>query len=42
MPRGYGTNSQGNSYSTPGGTNSSSGSSYHCKYNLLNGILIEC
>lgn len=27
-----GTNSQGNHYNTPGGTNSSSGSSYHCKF----------
>ena len=26
-----GTNSQGNHYNTPGGTNSSSGNSYHCK-----------
>ena len=33
MPRG--TNSQGNSYNTPGGTNSSSGSSYH--YSNSNG-----
>jgi hypothetical protein len=36
MPRGSGNsnsgyNSQGNHYNTPGGTNSSSGSSYHCK-----------
>ena len=27
-----GTNSQGNNYNTPGGTNSNSGSSYHCKF----------
>jgi hypothetical protein len=27
-----GTNSQGNHYNTPGGTNSNTGSSYHCKY----------
>lgn len=27
-----GTNSQGNNYNTPGGTNSNGGSSYHCKY----------
>ena len=26
-----GTNSQGNSYNTPGGKNSSGGSSYHCE-----------
>jgi hypothetical protein len=32
MPKGSGTNSQGNHYSTPGGTNSNSGGSYHCKY----------
>jgi hypothetical protein len=32
MPR-SGTNSQGNHYSTPGGSNSNSGSSYHCKSN---------
>lgn len=31
MPR-SGTNSQGNHYSTPGGTNSNSGGSYHCKF----------
>jgi hypothetical protein len=38
MPRGSGNsnsgsgyNSHGNHYNTPGGTNSSSGSSYHCK-----------
>lgn len=36
MPRGSGSsssgyNSQGNHYNTPGGSNSSSGSSYHCK-----------
>ena len=30
MPR-SGTNSQGNYYSTPGGSNSNSGSSYYCK-----------
>ena len=30
-----GTNSQGNSYNTPGGTNSSQGSSYHCKSSLF-------
>jgi hypothetical protein len=30
MPRGSGYNSQGNHYNTPGGTNSSSSSSYHC------------
>ena len=30
MPR-SGTNSQGNSYTTPGGSNSNGGSSYHCK-----------
>ncbi len=35
MPKGSGTNSQGNSYSTPGGTNSSGGSSYH--YSNSNG-----
>jgi len=35
MPKGSGTNSQGNHYNTPGGTNSSSGSSYHCKYIVL-------
>ena len=29
MPKGHGTNSQGNSYNTPGGSNSSAGSSYH-------------
>ena len=33
MPRG--TNSQGNTYNTPGGTNSNSGSSYHCKFALM-------
>jgi hypothetical protein len=32
MPNGSGTNSQGNHYNTPGGTNSSGGSSYHCEY----------
>jgi hypothetical protein len=31
MPR-SGTNSQGNHYTTPGGSNSNSGSSYHCTY----------
>ena len=31
MPKGSGYNSQGNHYNTPGGTNSSSGSSYHCE-----------
>jgi hypothetical protein len=35
MPRSSGTNSQGNYYSTPGGTNSSSGSTYH--YSNSNG-----
>jgi hypothetical protein len=30
-----GTNSQGNSYNTPGGSNSGQGSSYHCKLSLL-------
>eukprot|EP00602_Paraphysomonas_sp_CaronLab_P005455 CAMPEP_0185021952 /NCGR_PEP_ID=MMETSP1103-20130426/4657_1 /TAXON_ID=36769 /ORGANISM="Paraphysomonas bandaiensis, Strain Caron Lab Isolate" /LENGTH=73 /DNA_ID=CAMNT_0027553777 /DNA_START=156 /DNA_END=377 /DNA_ORIENTATION=- len=35
MPRGHGTNSQGNTYNTPGGTNSSGGSSYH--YSNANG-----
>eukprot|EP00984_Skeletonema_dohrnii_P007550 scaffold2750_cov114-Skeletonema_dohrnii-CCMP3373.AAC.5 len=35
MPSGSGTNSQGNRYSTPGGTNSSSGSSY--RYSNSNG-----
>lgn len=29
MPQGSGTNSQGNHYNTPGGTNSNGGSSYH-------------
>ena len=33
MPR-SGTNSQGNSYTTPGGSNSNSGSSYHCKLKI--------
>ena len=32
MPKGSGYNSQGNHYNTPGGTNSSSGSSYHCEF----------
>ena len=32
MPSGSGYNSQGNHYNTPGGTNSSGGSSYHCKF----------
>lgn len=32
MPKGSGNNSQGNHYNTPGGTNSSSGSSYHCEF----------
>ena len=27
-----GTNNQGNSYNTPGGTNSNSGGSYQCKF----------
>lgn len=31
MPR-SGTNSQGNHYNTPGGSNSNGGSSYHCKF----------
>jgi hypothetical protein len=31
MPRGSGTNSQGNHYNTPGGSNSNSGGSYQCK-----------
>ena len=35
MPNGHGVNSQGNTYNTPGGTNSSSGSSYH--YSNSNG-----
>eukprot|EP00561_Arcocellulus_cornucervis_P005474 CAMPEP_0185811614 /NCGR_PEP_ID=MMETSP1322-20130828/8327_1 /TAXON_ID=265543 /ORGANISM="Minutocellus polymorphus, Strain RCC2270" /LENGTH=74 /DNA_ID=CAMNT_0028508081 /DNA_START=39 /DNA_END=263 /DNA_ORIENTATION=+ len=35
MPKGSGNNSQGNHYNTPGGTNSSSGSSYH--YSNTNG-----
>ena len=35
MPKGSGTNSQGNHYNTPGGSNSSSGSSYH--YSNSNG-----
>ncbi len=36
MPKGYsGTNSQGNSYNTPGGTNTSVGSAYH--YSNSNG-----
>ena len=35
MPKGSGTNSQGNHYNTPGGTNSSGGSSYH--YSNSNG-----
>ena len=34
MPK-SGINSQGNHYTTPGGTNSESGESYHCKYNFL-------
>jgi hypothetical protein len=29
MPRGHGTNSQGNTYNTPGGTNSNESTSYH-------------
>ncbi|KAL3781847.1 hypothetical protein ACHAWO_009213 [Cyclotella atomus] len=35
MPKSSGTNSQGNYYSTPGGTNSNGGSSYH--YSNTNG-----
>lgn len=35
MHAGHGTNSQGNTYNTPGGTNSSGGSSYH--YSNANG-----
>ena len=35
MPNGHGVNSQGNTYNTPGGTNSNSGSSYH--YSNSNG-----
>lgn len=31
MPKSTGTNSQGNTWSTPGGTNSNNGSSFHCK-----------
>ena len=30
-----GTNSQGNNYNTPGGTNSGTGGSYHCKFVLF-------
>ena len=33
-----GTNSQGNNYSTPGGTNSNGGSSYHCKLTTSSSI----
>eukprot|EP00977_Amphora_coffeiformis_P018216 scaffold6306_cov135-Amphora_coffeaeformis.AAC.1 len=32
MPKGSGTNSQGNHYNTPGGSNSNGGSSYHCTF----------
>jgi hypothetical protein len=35
MPNGHGTNSQGNRYNTPGGTNSGGGNSYH--YSNTNG-----
>lgn len=35
MPQGHGVNSQGNTYNTPGGTNTNSGQSYH--YSNTNG-----
>ena len=46
MPRGSGssssgTNSQGNTYNTPGGTNSGS-SAYHCRLTMMRVLLASC
>jgi hypothetical protein len=40
MPHGSGTNSQGNHYNTPGGTNSNAGGSYHCKFGFWFGCVV--
>ena len=40
MPKGSGYNSQGNHYNTPGGTNSSSGSSYHCEFRAFDQFVL--